>query len=598
MSDVGRRRGCLRDESQDRREPADTRSHPAESRRLATSTVALLVFRVLVSALQLTAFAPDEYFQGPEVAHRVVFGYGHLTWEWTAGLRSYVHPMLYAALYQIGSALGLGRSVTWWGPYLIHALITVWTDLQVLSLARLVFHNRQSEAGRQSPVSAVVSACVRMFSLNWFLGYCMARPYSNSLETALCTRALVGYLQTSVDGEHAAPTRDRPKHTAIWVLCGSLCVVLRPASGLFWAVLAVRAIIWPVGDPNHSSKKESTGCPTRERVTVFSIGVAVSGVVLAITTCLDWIMYGRLEVVPWNFLKFNVLDGGSALYGTSPWHANFTMHLPSMLLMDFPLFLYGWYMARPGRPEESGRNVSRMSPTARKVRFLAECSCLYCLIYSIAAHKEIRFLLPVLPMCMPVVAYGSVFLTPTPLAGKVVRILVHLIAFLFFSLVHQRGQVRVMSSIRELHGLRRLHGAGGRADGSATPPTVTTKVLFLTPCHATPYYASLHSPDIRMRFFDCSPEAYREQVYLANDEERSWMALPSLPEGMSERAYFELEPEKVLSEALEAGKPDVVVSFEDHVAAVEAHRGYRQWKSHWNSFSVGQRAIYVFDRIP
>lgn len=31
-----------------------------------------------------------------------------------------------------------------------------------------------------------------------------------------------------------------------------------------------------------------------------------------------------------------------------------------------------------------------------------------------------------------------------------------------------------------------------------------TSVLFLTPCHATPYYSHVHLP-VPMRFLDCSP---------------------------------------------------------------------------------------------
>ena len=35
----------------------------------------------------ITFFNPDEYWQSLEPAHRLAFGYGHLTWEWVAGLR-------------------------------------------------------------------------------------------------------------------------------------------------------------------------------------------------------------------------------------------------------------------------------------------------------------------------------------------------------------------------------------------------------------------------------------------------------------------------------------------------------------------------------
>ena len=34
----------------------------------------------------------DETWQSVEIAHKLVFGYGHLTWEWVEGIRSYLHP--------------------------------------------------------------------------------------------------------------------------------------------------------------------------------------------------------------------------------------------------------------------------------------------------------------------------------------------------------------------------------------------------------------------------------------------------------------------------------------------------------------------------
>jgi hypothetical protein len=33
--------------------------------------------------------------------------YGHLTWEWEKGIRSYLHPMLFVVLYKVLALLGL-----------------------------------------------------------------------------------------------------------------------------------------------------------------------------------------------------------------------------------------------------------------------------------------------------------------------------------------------------------------------------------------------------------------------------------------------------------------------------------------------------------
>ena len=93
----------------------------------------LLALRVVGSLLVGTYFNPDEYWQGPEVAHRMVFGYGfkyagtacmHVcqcccvliapspslycrTWEWQpeAMLRGYTHPLLFACLYKVLAVL-------------------------------------------------------------------------------------------------------------------------------------------------------------------------------------------------------------------------------------------------------------------------------------------------------------------------------------------------------------------------------------------------------------------------------------------------------------------------------------------------------------
>lgn len=41
----------------------------------------------------------DEFWQGPEVAHRDVFGYGHLTWEWSR--ESPIRGPLYHSIFSL-----------------------------------------------------------------------------------------------------------------------------------------------------------------------------------------------------------------------------------------------------------------------------------------------------------------------------------------------------------------------------------------------------------------------------------------------------------------------------------------------------------------
>jgi phosphatidylinositol glycan class B len=535
-----------------------------------------LIWRVSIAILQLTAFAPDEYFQGPEVAHRVVYGYGHITWEWVAGLRSYLHPMLYVLMYR---ALGTGgnvghdslwsRVLVWWGPYVMHAVIAAWTDVGVHLLAKTVCKDydilRQTNA---------------LFRWNWFAGYCMVRPYSSSLEAALCTYGLYAYISSSQMTNDSC-IKHRKQMMFGWLSCGAICVVLRPASGLFWAAVALHALALP---------GKGLG-----RMLIIFAGTVVGAVFLFASVCLDTMMYGRLELVPWNFLRFNVLEGGSALYGVSPWHANFSMHLPSILLNYFPIFMYGCYscFVSAGGDGQEGVLKQKKVRQANPICFLAWCALLWCLIYSIPAHKEVRFLLPAVPMCMPVVASGVKSLAKSK--GRLARWLgvlprlgwLHSLALVYFSLFHQRGQVSVMSAIRRMYDGGRLAGT----DGSMS-------VLFLTPCHATPYYASVHSPSIRMRFFDCSPAQYRDRVYSQNKDERSWLTLEHIPLGMSEREYFEANPRRALEDALTSSRPDVIVSFENTAGALmdAAKQNYTLRSTHFNCPFGPESRIAIFSR--
>jgi phosphatidylinositol glycan class B len=61
----------------------------------------LVLYRILNGFLVWSYFNPDEYWQSVEVAHNRVFGYGYLTWEWKQALRSYVHPLFFAIVFQV-----------------------------------------------------------------------------------------------------------------------------------------------------------------------------------------------------------------------------------------------------------------------------------------------------------------------------------------------------------------------------------------------------------------------------------------------------------------------------------------------------------------
>ena len=113
-----------------------------------------------------------------------------------------------------------------------------------------------------------------------------------------------------------------------------------------------------------------------------------------------------------------------------------------------------------------------------------------------------------------------------------------------------------------------------RQEAAARPPGATS-VLFLTPCHATPYTTHMHARDpaaaLPMRFLDCSPPQYAAATAALNAAGQAWLPLPRCPAlrapragdaalpdpgaaaAVSERRCFEANPEAYL--AAMWGKP-------------------------------------------
>ena len=116
-----------------------------------------------------------------------------------------------------------------------------------------------------------------------------------------------------------------------------------------------------------------------------------------------------------------------------------------------------------------------------------------------------------------------------------------------------------------------------------------TSVLFLTPCHATPFYSHVHAP-IRMRFLDCSPLAHAPGAAALNAAETAWLALPTCPAGV-ERLCFEQAPAQYLAGVLELNGrgvlPTMLVLYSPaaravaHVAAVHGYVEDRRLTNCW-----------------
>ncbi|CAA7407566.1 unnamed protein product [Spirodela intermedia] len=412
-----------------------------------------LIFRVVNALLVQTYFNPDEHWQALEVAHRVAFGYGHLTWEWKEGIRSYLHPMVFVLLYKVLSFLHL--DVPWFmikAPRLLQSVFASFGDLFTYKLSYVLFNKHVAQWALFSQLTC------------WFMFFCITRTLSNSLETVLTSISLFYWL-CNESSSKKAQTGSRK----FALLIAALACIVRPTSAITWLYLG----IWEFVKADDRYKFLF--------LEVFPIGILV----LVLSCMLDWLMYGSLVFVPLNFLKFNLLSSGGDYYGTHKWHWYFTQGFPAMLLTFLPFSLIGIIHSKKWRP--SGLVAWVLG------------------VHSILGHKEFRFVLPVLPLAL---MFSGYFLAAVPgcaprdhnrkISSFFIRFpsrkyfMLFLIATnvpmaLYMSLVHQRGSEDVMNFL-----------AYEARDGKVK------SILFLTPCHATPYYSTLHEK-VPMQFLDCSP---------------------------------------------------------------------------------------------
>ncbi|KAL8616018.1 hypothetical protein ACOMHN_014980 [Nucella lapillus] len=317
-----------------------------------TIFLGLVVIRLVNALLMQTSFVPDEFWQSMEVAHNMVFddSYGYITWEWRAAIRSYAYPLLIATLYKLLAMLGLDyRGLLIRGPRLLQGLIASAGDLYLYRLSCRL-------AGREVGQWALLCQL-----LSWFTAYCCTRTLSNGVETTLVTAALYYFPWPGLTQRQGDSRR--------FVCLAAMSVVVRPTAAILWILMAA----W------HLQRCKGPALWSALRL-YLSTGLAV----LAVSTVIDRVWYGRWVMVHLNFLHFNVVSGGSGFYGRHPWHWYLSQGAPVILgshLLPFVLGVrYAWHA---------------------KLNIVPLLLILWhSFILSLLAHKEFRFLLPVLPLAM------------------------------------------------------------------------------------------------------------------------------------------------------------------------------------------------------
>ncbi|KAL5490343.1 GPI10 [Sanghuangporus weigelae] len=414
-----------------------------------------LAWRILIAFSTRTFFQPDEFFQSLEIAHRAVFGFGHLTWEWTTSppIRSVFFPSLYIPVYWLLKVTGLDKGkLLIIAPKILQGAIASITDISTRELARQLLGDRY------------VDTAYFLSLTSFFHILALSRTLSNSVETSLTTAALCFWPWHSLD--------DHRRLRLAFALAAISCLV-RPTSAVLWAFLAVELCL-----RSRSNKK----CLE----VLFFSGIVTALIAAGFLIIIDSLYFGRVTFTPLNFVRTN-LSSVSLFYGQAPWHYYLTQGLPILLNVCLLSFVFGSY-------DIFNRGL-------RHQRTLLALIIWTIFIYSLLGHKEWRFLHPILPVMIILSAKSlvdssitskvarndtgqskplssSVKSKSVPISLKTKAICaLGILPGLYVMWFHGRAQISVMSYLRSLDPSN-LHSVG-----------------FLMPCHSTPWQAYLHRPE-------------------------------------------------------------------------------------------------------
>ncbi|GAB7355023.1 hypothetical protein MBLNU459_g5625t3 [Dothideomycetes sp. NU459] len=280
----------------------------------------------------------------------------------------------------------------------------------------------------------------------------------------------------------------------------ALATILRPTNVIIWVVFA----LYTAAEASGFSFKNIMHALALQSRDAFISGVSV----LAVSILSDRIYYNDWIFPPARFIHFNVVQSLAVFYGRNRPDYYLTEGLPLLLTLTLPFAALGIWQALSGK---QGSTNAGPSSSRNQLRPLAISVVGFIAVMSLISHKEVRFIYPLLPI-LHVLAAEPVarFFHPLPWPGSAAKksILVAAVSLnvalaLYASLVHQRGVVDVTHFLRHEH--ERKLSAGAGTAGLTPPRRPETTVLFLMPCHSTPWRSHLVHAGVAARALTCEP---------------------------------------------------------------------------------------------
>ena len=329
-----------------------------------------VALRLIFAFTDIAMVYPDEQFQVLEPANWIVNGVGWKTWEWHLGSRSWFVPGLYLPLLGFLRLIGIHE-----GPILIHACkalnaildgVFLWSFAELLALRGFSPIVRWITLSVLALSPAMIAWSSTTFSDHWLM--------------LILWISLPTLLRTAKDG-------DRKQGLGVGVVMG-LAFVVR-VQAVLWLLGLLFCLKWP----GRSGRGKNA---FQFRAFLFGFALPVLGLGV-----LDWATWGRPFQSVYENVRLNVFGGVASSNGISPWYAYF-IKIENDVGWPFTLF---WVTAlgfllwkRKSKLDSSPRSAADALVLVPAALFFGG----HCLV----AHKETRFILPVLPALFYVLAHG------------------------------------------------------------------------------------------------------------------------------------------------------------------------------------------------
>jgi hypothetical protein len=309
----------------------------------------------------------DEIFQVLEQGHRLAFGYGLVPWEFKVGARSWLLPGAIAGVMRLLAALGIGS-----GAHLTIALKLLFAGLGVAACYPML-RAAYALGGRAALLS--LGLLFTVLPVNLVYGSRVLAEAASAPCLAFGVWLLLPW------GLAGRSTRPRRTHVAWLRARGWPLARLLAASALLASSTLLRyqnAVLLP-------PIVLLVACRGGLRPAAWlTLGM---GLVLLAGGLLDWATWGRPFHSFLVYVRFNLLESGADRWGI----AKRGFYLRTMLATNGPAVLLVTLGFLAG---------------LRRTWPVASLAVLYLLALSYIAHKELRFLIPVLPLFLACGAVG------------------------------------------------------------------------------------------------------------------------------------------------------------------------------------------------